>query len=130
MMQVKDWISLLVGAIVFCLGLFPVLNKTGAGPEWFGLNFLPVAIFTYIAAFAGFYLLVESVIEITNSNIIGWWSFIIASIILAVGVPPLLHGFGIGPEWFNFSWISQTIYYILFIIEGFFLMVACFAMEL
>jgi len=130
MMQMKDWISLFVGAIIFLLGFLPIINKMGTGPEWFSLHFLPIAIFSYIASAAGFYLMIESVIEITNSNIIGWWSFIIAVVVLIIGLPPLLNSFGIGPAWFAFPWLSQTIYHIIFMIEGIFLMIACFAMEL
>ena len=121
MMQAKDWISFLVGAFVFLMGFLPLWSK---------LHFLPVALFSYIASAAGFYLLVESVIEITNSNVIGWWSFIIACIVLVVGFPPMLASFGIGPAWFDFKWISQTIYHIIFMVEGILLMIACFAMEL
>ena len=130
MIQMRDWISFFVGAIIFVLGLFPILNKSGIGPEWFSMNFLPVAIFSYIVAGAGFYLMVESVIEITNSNIVGWWSFIIAVVVLLIGLLPLIHSFGRGPEWFAFTWLSPFIYNIIFVIEGFLLMVATFAMEL
>lgn len=130
MMQLKDWISFFVGAVVFLLGFLPILSKIGSGASWFSLNFLPIAIFSYIAAAAGFYLMIESIIEITNSNIIGWWSFIIACIVLAIGVPPMLNSFGAGPSWFAFPWLSQTIYHIVFMVEGVLLMIACFAMEL
>ncbi len=121
MMQIKDWISFFVGAVVFLLGFLSLFRK---------MNILPVSVFAYIAAVAGFYLMVESVIEITNSNIIGWWSFIIACIVLVIGVPPMLNSFGVGPAWFAFPWLSQTIYHIVFMIEGVLLMIACFAMEL
>lgn len=130
MMEAKDWISLLVGAIVFCMGLFPILNTAGIGPSWFSLNFLSVQIFMYLLAIGGFYLVVESVIEITNSNVVGWWSFIIAALIMALGILQVLNNFAIGPSWFAFPWLSQMIYYIIFMVLGFFLMVACFAMEL
>ncbi len=121
MMQMKDWVSLLVGGVIFLMGFLPL---------WFKMHFLPVVLFSYVASAAGFYLMIESVIEITNSNVIGWWSFIIAVIVLAIGVPPMLHSFNIGPEWFNFKWIGETVYHIIFMIEGVFLMIACFAMEL
>ena len=124
MMQMRDWISGLIGALIFLLGLMPVLGK------FTFLNNLPVSLLTWIVAGAGFYLMINSIIEITNSNIVGWWSFVVAIIVLIVGLLPLLHSFNIGPAWFEFKWLSRTAYNIIFIIEGFFLMIATFAMEL
>ena len=124
MMQVRDWISGGVGLIIFFLGLLPLIEKF----EF--LNNLPVSLLTWIVAGAGLYLMLNSVIEITNSNIVGWWSFGIAFTVLVIGLPPLLHSFGIGPAWFEFKWLSRTAYNVIFVIEGFFLMIATFAMEL
>ena len=124
MMQMRDWISGLFGLIIFLLGLMPILGK------FTFLNELPAVLLTWIVAGAGFYLMVNSLIEITNSNIVGWWSFIVAIVVLIIGLLPLLHSFHIGPSWFEFAWLSRTVYNIIFIVEGFFLMIATFAMEL
>ena len=124
MMQARDWVSGLIGAVIFLLGLFPLLGKF----EF--LNNLPVSLLTWVVAGAGLYLAMNSIIEITNSNVVGWWSFIIAIVVLVIGLLPLLHGFGIGPAWFEFSWLNRTVYNIIFLLEGFFLMIATFAMEL
>ena len=124
MMQMRDWISGIVGAVIFLLGLMPLLGKF----EF--LNSLPVSLLTWIVAGAGFYLAINSIIEITNSNIIGWWSFGVAITVLIIGLFPLLHSFGIGPAWFQFNWLNRIAYNIIFIIEGVFLMIATFAMEL
>ena len=124
MMQMRDWISGLTGAVIFLLGLLPLLGKF----EF--LNNLPVSLLTWIVAGAGLYLAVNSIIEITNSNIVGWWSFGVAIAVLVIGLLPLLHGFGIGPSWFEFNWLNRTAYNIIFIVEGVFLMIATFAMEL
>ena len=124
MMQPRDWISGAVGAVVFLLGLLPLIGKFDF------LNNLPVSLLTWIVAGAGLYLAVNSIIEITNSNIVGWWSFGIAIAVLIIGLFPLLHSFGIGPGWFEFNWLNRTAYNIIFIIEGIFLMIATFAMEL
>ena len=124
MMQARDWISGLIGSVIFLLGLMPILGKF----EF--LNNLPVSLLTWIVAGAGLYLAVNSIIEITNSNIVGWWSFILAVAVLIIGLLPLLHGFGIGPAWFEFKWLNRTAYDIIFILEGIFLMIATFAMEL
>jgi len=130
MLTVKDWLSFLVGAMITALGLLPILNRINVGPSWFALNFPPVAVFSFIVAGAGFYLLVESVIEITNSNAVGWISFFVAAFVLIIGILPMLARFGVGPDWFAFPWLSPLIYHIIFVIEGLFLMVAMFAMEM
>jgi hypothetical protein len=120
----RDWISGLIGTVIFLLGLFPLIGKF----EF--LNNLPVYLLTWIVAGAGLYLLMNSLIEITNSNIVGWWSFGVAITVLIIGLLPLLHSFEIGPAWFEFKWLSRTAYNVIFVIEGFFLMIATFAMEL
>jgi len=130
MLTLKDWISFLVGALISLLGLLPILNRLNIGPSWFGLNFPPAAVFSFIVAGAGFYLLIESVIEITNSNVVGWISFLVASAVLIIGLLPTLARFGIGPSWFAFPWLSPLFYHIIFVVEGFFLMIAMFAMEM
>ncbi|MBS3096010.1 hypothetical protein J4480_01065 [Candidatus Woesearchaeota archaeon] len=124
MMQMRDWISGAVGAVIFLLGLMPMLGYLTF------LNDLPATLMIWIVAGAGLYLAVDSIIEITNSNIVGWWSFGVAIAVLIIGLFPLLHSFGIGPSWFEFNWLNRTAYNIIFIIEGFFLMIATFAMEL
>ena len=124
MMQTRDWISGIVGAVIFLLGLLPMLGKFTFLNEW------PIPLLIWIVAGAGFYLAINSIIEITNSNIIGWWSFGVAIAVLVIGLFPLLHSFGIGPAWFQFNWLNRAAYNIIFIIEGFFLMIATFAMEL
>ena len=124
MMQMRDWISGAVGAVIFLLGLMPMLGYLTF------LNDLPATLMIWIVAGAGLYLAVDSIIEITNSNIVGWWSFGVAIAVLVIGLFPLLHSFGIGPAWFAFNWLNRTAYNVIFIIEGVFLMIATFAMEL
>jgi hypothetical protein len=124
MMQMSDWMSGLVGAVIFLLGLMPILGR------WDFANDLSITLLTWIVAISGFYLLVNSVVEITNSNIVGWWSFGVAVAVIIIGFFPILHGFGIGPSFFEFSWLSRSSYNFIFVIEGLFLMVATFAMEL
>ncbi|KHO45718.1 MAG: hypothetical protein QS98_C0008G0022 [archaeon GW2011_AR3] len=130
MIDTKDWISFFVGLVLTVTGVLPLMNKFGIGPEWFKLEILPVNIFSYIVAIAGFYLMVNSVIEITNSNAIGWISFLIAVLIMASGILQVLHKFAIGPTWFELTFISDLVYYIVFTVEGIFLMIATFAMNL
>ncbi len=124
MMQMRDWISGLVGLVLFLFGLLPMLGYLTF------LNDLPASLLIWIISAAGFYLAINSIIEITNSNIVGWWSFGVAIAVLLIGLFPLLHSFGIGPAWFQFNWLNRKAYSVIFIIEGIFLMIATFAMEL
>ena len=134
MIEAKDIISFIVGLLLFALGILPLLAGFGIGPAWFNLfEFLPVTIFSWIVAVGALYLVVDSMIEITNSSSIGFVSIIIAFVCLAVGVLPILHGFGIGPSFFSLAFLgaaSKFIYNIIFMLEGLFLMIAMIAMEM
>lgn len=130
MMQAKDWLSGLVGLIIGAFGLLPFLNSIGKGPEWFALSWLPVEIFAYIVAAGGFYLLINSFIEITMSNIIGWISFLVAGLITLTGVLKVLGQREVITGFFAIGWMSPLFYYFIFMILGLFLIIATFAMEL
>jgi hypothetical protein len=134
MIETKDVISFIVGLLLFVLGLLPLLNSFGIGPAWFNLfTFLPVAVFSWIVAVGALYLVIDSVIEITNSASIGYLSIIIAFVCLAIGVLPILAAFGIGPAFFSLSFMgafSKYLYNIIFIAEGIFLMLAMIFMEM
>ncbi|MBI4738284.1 hypothetical protein HY772_01765 [Candidatus Woesearchaeota archaeon] len=133
MMETKDFMSGLVGLVIFLLGLFPLLNRFGVGPEWMALKFLPLTIVSWIVAVAALYLVINSIIELTNSNAVGWVSVIIAFAALAIGLLPILGGFGIGPDLFKLEFLKgfgPILYNLVFIAEGLFLMVAMFAMEM
>ena len=124
MMQMRDWIAGAVGAVIFLLGFLPVIGVLGF------LDGLPMTVITWIVAIGGLWLVYAGIVEITNSNILGWWSFVVALIVLIVGLLPILYGFGIGPKFFEFAWLGRAVYNIIFMIEGLFLMFATFAMEL
>lgn len=134
MMTAKDWLSFFVGAIVGAVGALPLLHKyMGIGPAFFDLSFLPVTILAYAIAGVGFYLIINSFIEITNSNPIGWFSFLLAGLIVATGVLKALGDMGVVTGFLALPFlnaISPVFYHVVFIIEGLFLMIACFAMEM
>jgi len=130
MIRPRDWVSFFVGIVVGSFGLLPILHKTGAGPGWFAMEWLPIALLSYIAAGAGFYLIVNSVVEITNSNVIGWVSFMVAAIITLSGVMQVLGSKGIVSGFFAFGWLSPIVYHVIFVVLGAFLVIATFAMEL
>ena len=130
MLEAKDIISMVVGLIITALGVLPLLNKLGMGPSFFDLHqFLPLAVVSWILAVAALYLVYDSVIEITNSNAVGWASIVVAFLVLAFGVLQILEGFGIGPGLFGLE-LPTLVYDIVFIIEGLFLFIAGFAMEM
>ena len=116
MMQMRDWISGLVGVLVGLLGLLPLI---GYG------TFLSLSpnVLRWIAVVAGIYLAWNSIVEITNSNVVGWWSFGVAAISIILGLLPSI-------PWFHFGVFSSAFYNVNLIIEGVFLMIATFAMEL
>lgn len=134
MMEAKDILSFVAGVILFVAGLLPLLGKFGIGPGWFDLNqFLSVTVFGGIVAVGGLYLVIDSVIEITNSASIGFISIIVAFICLAIGILPVLHGFGIGPDFFTMSFLGSFtayMYSVVMMVEGIFLMIAMIAMEM
>lgn len=130
MLEAKDFLSGLIGVILGALGLLPFLNSIGKGPEWFALSWLPVEILSYIIAAGGFYLIINSILEITNSNIIGWISFFIAVLITATGVLKVLGQREIITGFFAIGWISPMFYYFIFMILGLFLIIATVAMKL
>ncbi|MFQ5474576.1 MAG: hypothetical protein ACE5DM_01940 [Candidatus Nanoarchaeia archaeon] len=130
MMEAKDLASMGIGLIIVALGVLPLLNSFGVGPDFFNLHeTLSVSIITWILAVAALYLVFNSVIEITNSNAIGWVSIIVAFVVLAFGVLTILGNFGIGPGLFGLE-LPTLVYDVLFIAEGLFLLIAGFAMEL
>ncbi|MBU0461911.1 MAG: hypothetical protein KJ574_04975 [Nanoarchaeota archaeon] len=130
MLEAKDIISMIIGIIITAVGVLPLLYSFGIGPDFFDLDkLLSVTVISWVLAVAALYLVYDSVIEITNSNAIGWISIIIAFVVLALGILPILETFGIGPGLFGIA-IPQMVYHIVFIIEGVFLMIAGFAMEM
>ncbi len=122
MMQMRDWIIGLIGLVISALGLLSLLKI---------LPFeLSRSILVWLSAIAGVILLYASIVEITNSNIMGTISVIAAGIVLIVSLLPLLNSFGWLGSWAEFKLLGEIIYKIILIIEGIFLMIATFAMEL
>lgn len=121
-----------IGVIVFLFGLFPILealNVLNLGVTALYQSSVFIAALPYVLAALGFYLAIEAVIELTNSNSIGWLSFLIGIVIMVVGILPVLAGFGILPAFLGFT-LPVMAYYVIFTVEGLFLMIAMFAMEL
>ena len=129
MMQARDWVSGAVGAALFLLGLLPFLHSFGKGSAWWSFS-LPIALMGWLVAIGGFYLIINSFIEITNSNIVGWVSLCIAAIITVLGVLHVLGSIGILSGFLAVQWIPSLMFNIIFMVLGLFLVIATVAMEL
>ena len=122
MMQMRDWAIGLIGLAIGALGVLSLIKI---------LPFeLSRTLMIWVAALAGIILLYASIVEITNSNIMGTVSLIAAGVILIISLLPLFNSFGWFGSWAEFKWLSDIIYKIALVIEGAFLMIATFAMEL
>ncbi len=134
MIETKDVISFIVGLGLFVVGTFNLLAKFKIGPSWFNMSqFLSATIVIWIIAVGALYLVINSIIEITNSSAIGTFSIIVAFICLALGLLPALFSFGIGPSFFQMSFLGAAkdiIFNVALIAEGIFLMIAMIAMEM
>jgi hypothetical protein len=130
MMETKDIMSGFVGLLLAAAGALPLLHGMGVGPKDFALSWFPLQFASYIIAIMGLYLLWNSVIEITNSNAIGWWSFMFAGLVMVAGIFQVLHKMNVGPDYFEVKFLKDTLYHVVFLIEGLLLMIAMFAMEL
>jgi hypothetical protein len=97
-----------------------LLNGIGIGPAWFAFS-LPLKLLTWVIVIGGFYLIINSFIEITNSNVVGWVSFFIAAAITVMGILQVIG---------KVAWPNALFFNIIFIILGLFLMIATFAMEM
>ncbi|MBT5022607.1 hypothetical protein HOK51_03445 [Candidatus Woesearchaeota archaeon] len=133
MLEGKDFAALFVGLALFALGLLPILYKyAGVGPEWFSMS-LPANILSYIIALGALFLVYASFIEITNSNSMGFISIIVAIVVLSIGLLPILSSFGIGPAFFSLSFLGglgELLFHIVFLVEGAFLAMSGFLMEM
>ena len=118
LLNTKDIISLIVGIAMFALGVLQLAGIT-FNYNWFTL------ILPYLLAILGSYLIMESIIELSNSNMVGWTSFIVAILIMGVGIFNVTQRFGVA----GFVVIPAYVYHIIFILLGLFLVIAGFAME-
>ena len=123
MMQMRDWIAGLIGTLLLLFGILPLIGKITF------LNDIKSGALVWIVLLFGLFLFYCSIVEITNSNIIGWVSFLVALGSILIVLFPLLSTIGVGPSWFGYE-LPRAIFSILFVIIGGFLMAATFAMEL
>ncbi len=122
MMQMRDWIIGVIGLIVGALGLLSLLKILPFG--------LSRGALVWIAAIAGIILAYAAIVEVTNSNIMGPISIIAAGVILIISLLPALNSMGILGNWAAFNWVGETVYKLVLVVEGIFMAMATFAMEL
>ena len=129
MLDANDIASFFVGFVLMAVGILPILNQFGIGPAFFALDFLHIDILIWVLAVMALYLVYDSIQEITNSSSIGWMSILLAFVVLAFGIIQILGNFGIGPGFFAFR-LPIMLYYIIMFVEGLFIFIAGFAMEM
>lgn len=121
----KNYIAALIGLVLIGLGLVPLLNKIGI-IGWgipSGVEGLILAFAVYIITIAGLYLLVDSFMEDHGTRMI---SMIVAIVAIVIGLIPILNTFGV--IGFTIPFLGPVLYYVVFLVEGVFLLIAAFTM--
>lgn len=123
--SLRHWASFFVGAIIFCLGFFPLIGKSA----WLGpiSNSVILVIGQYIVAIGGLYIIIDSFFEFTFHSGLGIATLIVGLIVFALGLVTILHD--MGQISFHIGFLNAIVYQILFILEGLFLMIGCFVMD-
>ena len=122
MMQMRDWVIGIIGAVIGAVGLLSLIKILPFG--------LSRGVLIWIAAIAGIILAYAAIIEITNSNIMGTVSLIVGGLALILSLLPALNSLNILGSWASFSWVGETFYKLILVVEGAFMAMATFAMEL
>jgi len=119
----RHWASFIAGAVIFTLGLLPLINEAPAF-----LNNVLGQIAIYIIAFGGLYVIVDSFFEYTFHSGVFITSFLVGLVVFGVGLVTILNQMGkltfhiLPPQ-------LSVLYYILFMLEGLFMMLAAFFMD-
>lgn len=121
--SVRHWTSFFVGLVILCFGLFHLIGKKA----WLGpVGGLTGTILAYILAIGGLYVIIDAFFEFSFHSGIGIATLIIGLLFFGLGIINVLASFGV----ITFSVpIATMIYNILFVVEGVFLMIACFVMD-
>jgi len=125
MHSVRHWLSFFVGAVIFVLGLFPLIGWPAAVAAALQSS-LPLAVLMYVLAFGGLYIIVDSFFEFTFHSGVGIGTLLVGLAVFGLGLVSILHS--MGAIAFGID-LPAILYYILFMLEGLFLMIACFIMD-
>ena len=123
MMQARDWVVGLMGTLLVLFGILPLFGML------LFLNDITPKILVWAVLIFSLILVYCAIVEITNSNVLGWVSFLIAIGGVLLILLPILSSVGVGPSWFSYE-LPRGIFSVVFVIQGAFLMAATFAMEL
>ncbi len=124
MHSVRHWLSFFAGVIIFLLGLFPLIGKEA----WLGpVNSVLGNVLVYILAFGGLYIIVDSFFEFTFHSGIGITTLLVGLVVFGLGLVVILSSMNVIS--FSVPFLSPIVYYILFMLEGLFLMLGCFIMD-
>jgi hypothetical protein len=128
-MSARDNISLVVGLVLFIVGLLPLLKQFNILP--FGLpgflSGLIGSIFFWIIAIAGIYIIVDGLIE-PAGHMIHTVLLIAGFVFVLVGLIPILAQFGV--IGFNIPFLKNLVVYnLILVIEGVMLMAAGLTMR-
>jgi hypothetical protein len=121
MHTVRHWTSFFVGALIFVLGFLPLIGKAPAI-----LDNVPAQVLSFVVAFGGLYLIIDSFFEYTFHSGVFLVSFLVGLLVFGFGLVSVLHE--MGKIAFSVT-IDSIVYNILFMLEGLFLMLACFVMD-
>ncbi|RME32230.1 hypothetical protein D6789_00215 [Candidatus Woesearchaeota archaeon] len=124
MHAVRHWLSFIVGLIIFALGLLPLIGKSDLIPFY---DTVPIIVLAFIVAFGGLYIIVDSIFEMIFHTQTGIITMIVGLVVAAVGTVVVLSEHGILA--FKIPFLHAVIFYVLFILEGLFLMIAMFVMD-
>ena len=123
----RSWLSLICGVLLIALGIIPLIGSlTGFNlPEFMTGIVGQIAI--YIIAAAGLYLIIDMFLEWGEDW--AWISMVAGVIFLGLGVVGVLNQFGV----LNFgdiikTYLTNTVYNIIFVIEGIALAIGAFYM--
>ncbi len=127
MLEAKNWISFFVGAFVLALGLIPILNILNVIKFDIPSNLIGIIISVahWLIALGGFYLLYDAFLDWHEE--LGKIAFWVALVMIAIGIIPILHSFNV--LGFTIPFLSEIVFYVLFMIEGVFLIVVGFQMD-
>ena len=123
----RSWLSLICGVPLIALGIIPLIGGlTGFNlPEFMTGVVGQIAI--YIIAAAGLYLIIDMFLEWGEDW--AWISMVAGVIFLGLGIVGVLNQFGI----LNFgdfikTYLTSTVYNIIFVVEGIALAIGAFYM--
>ncbi len=124
MHSLRHWLSFLVGLLIFLLGLLPLMGKGNLIPFY---DSAPILVLAFIVAFGGLYIIVDSFFEMTFHTMTGIVTMLVGFLVAVIGVIVVLTEHGI--LGFTIPFLHAVIFYVLFILEGLFLMIAMFIMD-